>query len=108
YDTTHFVRRHDALSRTQLEREYADAYRSFYSARRIAWSAATLHRVAGLSWSARAGMLAQQLYYTYASRSGWHPMLGGIGRRSTEVSRRAIDDNHARTLFTDLPSRMTA
>lgn len=81
YDTTHFVRRHAALSRLELEREYADAYRTFYSLRRLGWSALTLHHVVGLGWSARAGMLAQQLYYGYASRRGWHPMLGGIGRR---------------------------
>lgn len=99
YDTTHFVRRHAVLSRAELEREYRDAYRTFYSFRRMAWSAATLHAVAGLSWPARTGMAAQQLYYGYASRRGWHPMLGGILRRSTSERRRAVDDEHARSLY---------
>ncbi len=99
FDTTHFVRRHAVLSRSELEHEYRAAYRTFYSARRIAWSATTLHRVAGLSWSSRAGMLAQQLYYGYASRRGWHPMLGGIGRRPSSERRRAIDDEQARAIY---------
>lgn len=99
YDTTHFVRRHPRLSRAELEQEYRSAYRAFYSARRLAWSAATLHRVAGLSWSARAGMLAQQVYYGYAARRGWHPMLGGIGRRKTADHRRAVGDRQARNLY---------
>ena len=99
YDTTHFVRKHAALSREELEREYRDAYRTFYSFRRMAWSAATLHSVAGLRWPARTGMLAQQLYYGYASRRGWHPMLGGILRRPTTERRRAVDDAQARSLY---------
>lgn len=99
YDTTHFVRRHPALSRAELEREYRDAYRTFYSFRRLAWSAATLHRVAGLGMPARTGMLAQQLYYGYASRRGWHPMLGGILRRAAVERRCAIGDEEARALY---------
>jgi radical SAM superfamily enzyme YgiQ (UPF0313 family) len=99
YDTTHFVRRHAVLSRAELEREYRDAWRSFYSLRRLAWSAATLHGVAGLGWPARTGMLAQQLYYGYASRRGWHPMLGGILRRPTAERRRVVDDEQARSLY---------
>lgn len=103
YDTTHFVRRHDALSREDLVREYNDAYRTFYSLRRLSWSLTTLHRVSGLSMPARLGMLAQQLYYGYASRRGWHPMLGGVGRRRTSERRRALNDNQARATYLEFP-----
>lgn len=99
YDTTHFVRRHDWLSRDELEREYDQAYRTFYSLRRLGWSLATRHGVAGLSAASRAGMLAQQLYYGYASRRGWHPMLGGIGRRRSHEYRRAWGDEEARAVY---------
>jgi radical SAM superfamily enzyme YgiQ (UPF0313 family) len=99
YDTTHFIRRHPILSREELAREYADAYRTFYSGRRLLWSLATLHRVPDLGWSARLGMLTQQLYYGYATRSGWHPMLGGIGRRHTRERRHAIGDEQARATY---------
>lgn len=99
YDTTHFVQRHDGLSCEELAREYADAYRTFYSIRRLSWSLASYYRVPGLSTSARTGMLAQQLYYGYASRRGWHPMLGGIGRRRTGVRRRAFEDDQARSIY---------
>lgn len=103
YDTTHFVRRHPAMSRLELEREYCDAYRTFYGARRLAWSASTLHSVPGLHMSARIGMLAQQFYYGYASRRGWHPMLGGILRRRTAEIRRAIGDREAEALYLPHP-----
>lgn len=99
YDTTHFVRRHAVMSRRQLEREYAEAYRQFYSYARMAWSAATVHAVPGLSWPARLGMAAQQAYYGYAARRGWHPMLGGVGRRRTREVRRAVSDEEARRIY---------
>ncbi len=99
YDSTHFVARHPRLSRAQLAREYADAYRTFYDWRRLAWSLATGYRRRGLDWNARLGMLAQQLYFTYATRGGWHPMMGGIGRRRSKVRRRAVTDAEAARLY---------
>lgn len=81
YDSTHVVHRHPRLSAAELAREYRDAYRSFFTWRRLAWSLATGHAVPGLPAAARAGMLTQQLYFTYATRRGWHPMIGGIWRR---------------------------
>ena len=35
---------------------------------------------AGWRAGARYGMLTQQLYFTYAYRRGWHPMMGGLWR----------------------------
>jgi len=50
----------------------------------------------GLSSTARAGMLAQQIYFTYANRRGFHPMMGGIWRRRTPAARRvAVTDAEA-------------
>ena len=95
YDSTHFVARHPRLTAVELQREYADAYRTFYSWRRLAWSVATGHGVAGLSTSARYGMLAQQFYCTYAARRGWHPMMGGIGRMREGDRREVVADSHA-------------
>lgn len=96
YDSTQFVRSHPRMSSARLRREYRDAYRTFYSWRRLAWSLATLHRVPGLTAPARYGMLAQQLYFTYSDRRGWHPMLGGIWRiRDQRTRRRAITDQDA-------------
>lgn len=99
YDSTHFVARHPRLTRAQLEREYLDAWRTFYSWRRLGWSLATLHGVAGLGTSARYGMLAQQLYFTYASRRRFHPMMGGIGRRRGGVRREVVTDAEAAARF---------
>jgi hypothetical protein len=96
YDTQHFVGTHPHLSAAAVVREYRDAYRTFYTWRRLAWSAATLHRVASLTLASRLGMLSQHVYYTYAERRGRHPMLGGIWRRhDRSVRREAIDDQSA-------------
>jgi radical SAM superfamily enzyme YgiQ (UPF0313 family) len=94
YDSTHVVHDHPRLSRAALEREYRDAYRHFYTWRRLAWSAATYHRVPGLGAASRAGMLTQQFYFTYATRRGWHPMMGGIWRRHTPDGRREVVTDH--------------
>jgi radical SAM superfamily enzyme YgiQ (UPF0313 family) len=99
YDSTHFVMHHPTLAAADLEREYADAYRSFYTWRRLAWCAATGHRVAGLSAAARAGMVTHNAYYTYATRRGWHPMIGGVWRRTSPVRRRAITDEEAAACY---------
>jgi hypothetical protein len=97
YDSTHVVHSHPLLSRDELEREYRDAYRYFYTWRRLAWSLAAFHRVPGLTSMSRAGMLSQQIYFTYATRRGWHPMIGGIWRRSDRRLRReAVTDEQAR------------
>lgn len=95
YDSTHFVMHHPTLDAAELAREYAQAYRSFYSWQRLAWCAATWHRVAGLSAAARAGMVSHNVYYTYATRRGWHPMIGGVWRRRSPVRRETITDEEA-------------
>jgi radical SAM superfamily enzyme YgiQ (UPF0313 family) len=96
YDSTHFVRRHPTMSFAELQAEYAAAYRSFYTWKRLLWSVGTLHGVPGLRPAARLGMLTQQLYFTYATRRGWHPMMGGIWRlRDAAERRRARADEEA-------------
>jgi radical SAM superfamily enzyme YgiQ (UPF0313 family) len=99
YDSTHFVMRHPTLTTAELAREYAEAYRSFYTWRRLAWSTVTGHRVAGLSVAARIGMVSHNVYYTYATRRGWHPMIGGVWRRMSPVRRRAITDEEAAACY---------
>lgn len=104
YDSTHSVMRHSRLSPAQIEAEYADAYRHFYGLRRVAWSLATFHSVAGLTTAARAGMMTQQLYFAYATRRGWHPMMGGIWRlRDRGERRRVVSDADAARLYLDTP-----
>lgn len=90
YDSTHCVQQHPYMTREQIEREYADAYRHFFSWRRLAWSLATFYRMPGLVGAARSGMLTQQLYFTYATRHGMHPMIGGIGRLRDPAGRRQV------------------
>ncbi|MGH7786005.1 MAG: hypothetical protein ACRERC_04010, partial [Candidatus Binatia bacterium] len=98
YDSTHVVHAHPRLSADELAREYRDAYRCFFTWRRLAWSIATFHRMPGLSPLSRAGMLTQQFYFTYATRRGWHPMIGGIWRQREQRARREVvtDDEAAR------------
>lgn len=98
YDSTHSVWAHPRLTPAAIEREYAGAYRRFYTWRRLAWSLCTGHRMPGLGPTARAGMLAQQIYFTYTDRRGVHPMMGGIWRRRTPAARRvaASDADAAR------------
>jgi radical SAM superfamily enzyme YgiQ (UPF0313 family) len=104
YDSTHFVRTHQKLSPSQLRAEYDDAYRGFYTWRRLLWSVLSMHRVRGLSRAARLGMLSQQLYFGYAVRRGWHPMMGGIWRLASPVDcRRARSDEEAALLYLGLP-----
>ena len=96
FDSTHAVWAHPRLTRAAIEQEYRDAYRHFYTWRRLAWSLATGHHIPGLRPTARAGMLAQQIYFTYADRRGFHPMMGGIWRRRTPAARRiAVTDAEA-------------
>ena len=95
YDTQHCVGTHPHLRASDVVREYRDAYRAFYTWRRLAWSVTTLHRVGSLAPAARLGMLSQQIYYTYATRRGRHPMLGGIWRQRDGTVRRAVIDDHA-------------
>ena len=100
WDCLHIVNRHPTLTPAEVYREYCDAHRRFYTWKRLFWSLATGYRVAGLSAAARYGMLTQQLYYTYAYRRGWHPMMGGIWRvRDRSVRRQVIDNEGAARLF---------
>jgi radical SAM superfamily enzyme YgiQ (UPF0313 family) len=95
YDSTHCVQRHPHMSAEQVEREYTDAYRHFYSWRRLGWAAATFYRVPGLTSATRSGMLTQQFYFTYATRKGMHPMIGGIGRLRDPADRRQVVSDEA-------------
>jgi len=100
YDSTHVVHAHPRLSREGLAREYRDAYRHFFTWRRLAWSLATVHRMPGLRALSRAGMLTQQVYFTYATRRGWHPMIGGIWDQRSERGRRlAVSDADAARVY---------
>lgn len=100
WDCLHIVNRHPTLSAAEVYREYCDAHRRFYTWRRLGWALATGYGVRGLSPAARSGMLIQQVYYTYAYRRGWHPMMGGIWRiRNRAVRRQAIDDAAAMRVF---------
>lgn len=95
YDSTHVVMRHPRLDAAALDREYRDAWRAFYTWRRLAWSLGTGHRGPGLGAAARMGMLTHTVYYTYAQRRGWHPLIGGVWRRRTTVRREAVTDDEA-------------
>lgn len=99
YDSTHFVARHPRLSAAELRHEYDDAFRTFYSWRRVAWSLLSRHGMPGLGPSARYGMLMQQLYFAYAVRRGWHPMMGGIGRIREGRRRAVVADAEAAALY---------
>jgi radical SAM superfamily enzyme YgiQ (UPF0313 family) len=93
WDCLHVINRHPTLSPAEVYREYCEAHRAFYTWRRLAWSLATYYGVAGLSPPARYGMLTQQIYYTYAHRRGWHPMMGGIWRLRDKAARRQVISN---------------
>lgn len=95
YDSTHVVMRHPSLGAADLDREYREAWRAFYTWRRLAWSLGTAHRTAGLGVAARAAMLTHTLYYTYSERRGWHPMIGGVWRRPWRVRREVVSDAEA-------------
>jgi radical SAM superfamily enzyme YgiQ (UPF0313 family) len=100
WDCLHVINQHPTLTPGEVYREYCTAHRSFYTWRRLAWALATYYRVPGLTAAARHGMLTQQLYYTYAYRRGWHPMMGGIWRRRNPSARReAVWDDEARALY---------
>ena len=105
YDSTHVVHAHPRLSAEALAHEYRDAYRHFFTWRRLAWSLATFHAVPGLPAATRAGMLTQQLYFTYATRRGWHPMIGGIWRRKGTERRAATTVEDAAPAGTTLTRR---
>jgi hypothetical protein len=95
YDSTHVVVRHPSLDAVMLADEYRAAYRAFYGWRHLAWCLATGHAVPGLRAPARLGMLTHTVYYTYATRRGWHPMLGGVWRRRSPVRREGLSDEDA-------------
>ncbi len=99
WDCLHVVNKHPTLSPAEVYREYCEAHRAFYTWRRLAWSLATYHGVAGLRAPARYGMLMQQIYYTYAYRRGWHPMMGGIWRVRDETERRQVVWNRDAAAF---------
>jgi radical SAM superfamily enzyme YgiQ (UPF0313 family) len=100
WDCLHVINRHPTLTPREVYQEYRAADRGFYTWRRLAWALATYYRVPGLTAAARYGMLTQQLYYTYAYRRGWHPMMGGIWRRRDRSARReAVWDDEARALY---------
>ncbi len=100
YDSTHSVWAHPRLSAEEVVREYHEAYRSFFTWKRIAWSATTLHHMPGMSTVSRAGMMVQQFYFTYATRRGEHPMIGGIwSAPDCRVRREVITDEEAAARF---------
>ena len=100
WDCLHIVNRHPTLTPAEVYREYCDAHRAFYRWRRVAWSLATGYGVRELGAAARYGMLVQQLYFTYAYRRGWHPMMGGLWRlRDRSVQRQAVTDAEAAAAF---------
>jgi hypothetical protein len=94
YDSMHYAGTHPLLTTEEIHREYREAWHTFYSWKRLGWSLATGHQVRGLTLPSRLGMLVQQLYFTYAARCGWHPMLGGIGRRYDRATRRRVVCDH--------------
>ena len=111
YDSTHPIYAHPHLTAQQIAREYHDAYRYFFTWRRMAWSLATFHRMPGLTTMSRAGMMVQQFYFAYATRRGEHPMIGGIwSSRDAQIRREAITDEEAARHFLarDLFSRQDA
>jgi radical SAM superfamily enzyme YgiQ (UPF0313 family) len=100
YDSTHAIYDHPRMTRTQILREYHDAYRHFFTWRRMAWSLTTLHHRPGLNAVSRAGMLVQQFYFAYATRRGEHPMIGGIwDNRNPRIRREAVADEEAARRF---------
>lgn len=107
YDSTHVVVRHPTLDAAELAREYREAYRAFYAWSRLARSLATGHAAPGLGRAARLGMLTHNLYYTYADRRGWHPMLGGVWRRRSPVRREVVSDDDAARRYLGGPAAPT-
>jgi radical SAM superfamily enzyme YgiQ (UPF0313 family) len=101
YDSQHMVSAHPRMTRDQVVQAYRDAYLTFYSGRRTIRSLATFHRVPGLTWSARAAMVRQHLYYFYSYRAGRHPMLGGLWQRgvSSAARRAVVTDEEARAQY---------
>lgn len=44
-------------------------------------------------------LVTHNVYYTYAVRRGWHPMIGGVWRRTSPVRRETITDEEAAALY---------
>jgi radical SAM superfamily enzyme YgiQ (UPF0313 family) len=100
WDCLHVVNRHPVLTPDEVYQEYREAHRAFYTWRRLAWALATYYGVPGLSAAARYGMLTQQVYFTYAYRRGWHPMMGGLWRlRDKRVRRQVTWDLEAHEFY---------
>jgi hypothetical protein len=109
YDSMHYAGTHPLLTTEEIHREYRDAWHTFYSWKRLGWSLVTGHHVRGLALPSRLGMLVQQLYFTYAARCGWHPMLGGIGRRYDRATQRQVvcDNDAVERYLGTLPAELS-
>jgi radical SAM superfamily enzyme YgiQ (UPF0313 family) len=101
YDSQHMVSNHPRMTTDEVVRAYRDANRTFYSARNLARTLLTWHRVDGLTPESRSAMVRQWLYYFYSYRAGRHPMLGGIWKRGVglEARRAVVTDEEARALY---------
>ena len=101
YDSQHMVSHHPRMTTAEVVQAYRDAYRTFYSARNLARTLFTWHRVEGLDPASRGAMVRQWLYYFYSYRAGRHPMLGGLWKRGVEPAARraAVTDEEARALY---------
>ena len=100
WDCSHVVGRHPSMTPVEVYKEYRDAHRTFYTWRRLAWCLTTYYGIRGLSPMARYGMLIQHVYYTYAYRRGWHPMMGGLWRiRDLSVQRQVKWNDEAAELY---------
>jgi radical SAM superfamily enzyme YgiQ (UPF0313 family) len=99
-DSQHVTLKHPRLDRDTWMRAYTDAFKGFYSIRRLLHTLFTVAGGRGLAAESRRSTVRQFVYYFFSYRQGRHPMVGGVWQiRRRDVRRLAMTDEEARRQY---------
>ena len=96
-DSQHVTLKHPRLDRDTWMRAYTEAFKGFYSIRRLLHTIFTVAGGRGLAAEPRRATVRQFVYYFFSYRQGRHPMVGGVWQiRRRDVRRLVMTDEEAR------------
>jgi radical SAM superfamily enzyme YgiQ (UPF0313 family) len=99
-DSQHVTLKHPRLDRDTWMRAYTEAFKGFYSIRRLLHTLFTVAGGRGLAAESRRSTVRQFVYYFFSYRQGRHPMVGGVWQiRRRDVRRLAMTDEEARRQY---------
>jgi radical SAM superfamily enzyme YgiQ (UPF0313 family) len=96
-DSQHVTLSHPKLDHHSWLEAYREAFKGFYTLRRLLYEVLTVSGGRGLAAETRRAVIRQCTYYFFSYRQGRHPMVGGVWQiLRRDVRRNVITDEEAR------------